>query len=162
MTALWNEPIARALFQAQALATMGLDPDWDAAIAGYFVWDIKARADEEYGPLERESWARQHEKDEAEQRFGKDWRGHPEGRKIWERHLEWGARYDEARTRDFYNPMWAAHRRLVETPSPSLAAVAVKAAIIEWHEVWNDGGLEGDCVSILDADLKRLTIGARQ
>lgn len=157
MTCLHNDPLARSQFHAQAIATMGIDPAWDRAVTNYIACEIRGKADDHYGPDELASHDRQREADDLSQRLGPKWREHPEGVAISEAMTAESRRAEDDRSANFYTPMWESHRQLVAAPAPSLAAVALKAAIIELHEVWIDAVFEGDCIAILDADLARLS-----
>lgn len=162
MTCLHNDPLARSQFHTQAIATMGIDPAWDRAVLNYIAYEIRAKADEHYGPDELASHDRQREADDLSQRLGPKWREHPEGRLISEAMTADSRRAEDDRSTNFYTPMWESCRQLVAVPAPSLAAVAFKAAIIELHEVWIDSLFEGDCIAVLDADLARLTSPGRE
>lgn len=156
MTCPTLDPMARAQFHAQVLATVGVDPEWDKAALNFLSWDLRGRAHGEYGPTELARQERDREKYDIEQRLGVNWRQHPEGKPVWERMLSEGSDFDDDMTKRLYEPMWESHRQLVGAPAPSMAAVIVKAAIIEIHEVWNDGVFARDCAAIIDDDLARL------
>lgn len=154
-----DTPLPTAQFQTMAAATMGLDPAWDRAIANYLAADIKMRAQEIYGPLARqkdddtlEAWA-------MEARHGRKWRDTAEGADVAAQHRRNLVTYDDRMRAEFYEPQWQALRDVVRTPAPSFAAVAWKAALIEWEDLSSDGLLEADCFAILEADLARLTGG---
>jgi len=157
MTEYFNDPAARAGFHAQAIATMGECPAWDAAITAFVTTDIVARAHQEFGPLKRARNDSDLEKDELDQKHGKGWHNLPEHQATWERLCAAGASYDDAISERYYSPMWEAQRRLVLTPAPTLAALVVKAAVMEWHEVWNDSAIEQDGAELLEVEARRLT-----
>lgn len=150
--------IERATFIAQGIATMGVDPKWDAAVTNYITWETRSRVQEEFGPI-----ARRREDDNSlsrdlERKLGKGWRDHPEGRAHVERIYKAGLKDERELLKRFYEPFWEAQRHLVTTPAPSLAAAAFKMLVIQTEDVWLDGTFEGDCVEIIDADLARFAM----
>lgn len=157
MTEYFNDPIARAQIQAPAIATMGDCPAWDAAVTAFVTTDIVARAHQEYGPLKQADGENTIEKDELDRQHGEGWHRRPEHEETWARLCAAGAAFDDALCKQFYTPMWEAQRQLVLTPAPSLAALVVKAAVMEWHEVWNDKNVEQDGAELLEAEARRLT-----
>lgn len=161
MTCLVNHPVTRALFNAQGTATMGLDPEWDRAVTNYIAADVRAKVQEEYGPLARKENDDGLEAIRLAHRLGKGWRETAEGKAAWTRHAANRKAQERDLTDTYYQPLWAAMRELACTPAPSLAAALWKAAVIDLQEVWNDGEFEGDCVALIDADLARFT-GADQ
>lgn len=159
MTDLANDPIGRAQFHAQGLATIGLDPAWDRAVTEYIAADVRSRAHEEFGPLALQ-------KDDADlgtimagMRLGKDWRDTDEGRAIAHRFEDATAAYEASMEKDFYGPLWKAQRDLALAPAPSLPAAVWKAAAISLHEIWNDRTLETDLATVIDVDLARFAGG---
>lgn len=152
----FTDPYIRAQFLAIGGSTMGVDPAWDEAMREFLACDIRARAQEHFGPIIQRQEAHERHQMELEERLGRQWREHPEGRPIWELMQDDGVRGDAEIAERFYKPLWAAQVKLAMTPAPSLAAVVFKAALIEAQEVYNDVGMESDCIALLDADLARL------
>jgi len=159
MTGLANDPIGRAQFHAQGIATMGLDPAWDRAVTAYIAADVRSRAHEEFGPLALRKDGADLETIMAAVRLGKDWRDAKEGIAIARNFDVASAAYEAGMEKDFYGPSWRAQRDLALTPAPSLSAASWKAAAISLHEIWNDRTLEDDLASVIDADLARFTGG---
>lgn len=157
MTEYFNDPAARAQFQAQAISTMGVCPKWDAAITALVTTDIVARAHQEYGPLKRGLNDSDLEKEGLDHKHGAGWHRLPEHQEAWARICAAGAAFDDALCKQFYEPMWEAQRQVVLTPAPTLAALVVKAAVMEWHEVWNDRNVEQDGAELLEAEARRLS-----
>ncbi|MGD9664944.1 MAG: hypothetical protein AB7U34_07040, partial [Novosphingobium sp.] len=59
-------------------------------------------------------------------------------------------------TRRYCEPFWKAANELALVPSPSIAAAAFKAALIERDEVWNDKNFPADAMQVLHDDFARL------
>ena len=155
MICLHNDPVARAQFNAQGLATMGLCPAWDRAVAAYVSADVRSKAQEEFGPLaqKRNSWT--FEQSALVVRLGKDWICHPEGVEADKRRRAEEIAGEAAMMENFYQPLWEAVYSLALVPAPSLSAAVFKAAVIEIHEIWNDGAFKADCNALIDADFAR-------
>jgi len=158
MTCLYNDPVARAQFHAQGLATMGLDASWDSAVTAYIAADIRAVAHAEFGPLALEKEAADLERIRASSEYGNGWRETEEGGAIARRYGEAIDALAAAMLEGFYRPLWAAQRALALAPAPSLAAAVWKAAAISLHESWNDPTLEVNLAEAIDADLDRVAV----
>lgn len=156
MSANWKDTVLHAQFNVQGLATMGVCPAWDSAMHNLIAADVLSRAHEQFGPLELARNARERDVMLMEQRLGKYWREHPEGKPVWDRLCELGTEDDRQMTERFYNALWDAQRQLALTPAPTLAAALYKAVVIEMHDVWNDAHLDADCIELLAADLARV------
>jgi hypothetical protein len=155
----WKETVLHAQFDALGLATMGVCPEWDRAVHNLIAADVLSRVHDEFGPLALSLADGEVERGDMKQRFGDNWRHHPEGKAIWERLQAADDDRNEAMTERFYRPLWDAQRQLARTPAPTLAAVVYKAAVVEMHDVWNDAQLGGDCIAIIEADLARIAVG---
>ncbi|MDE2597020.1 MAG: hypothetical protein KGL44_09095 [Sphingomonadales bacterium] len=147
----------RAAFTAQALATMGADPEWDRALTKFLTCEARARAQEEYG-----EWAQRNEAIVRsfallEHRFGKDWKRHPDAA-AEAAQLNADSRASDDRLQvGYFAPFWASQQELMTTPAPTLAAALFKAAMIELHDVWNAGEDDLAGFAIIEADLSRFT-----
>jgi len=159
-TCLYNDPVARAQFHAQGLATVGLDPAWDAAVTAYIAADVRTEAYAEFGPLALEKEAADLDCSHAGFEYGKNWRDTAEGRAIAGRYEEASDALEAAMLERFYRPLWAAQRTLALTPAPSLAATVWKAAAIKLHESWNDPTLERNLAEAIGADLDRVAVAS--
>lgn len=159
MTCLFNDSIGHALFHAQGIATMGLDPAWDRAVSAYIAADVRSRAHEEFGPLAHRKSDADLDTIYAEMRLGKDWRNTDEGLAIARSFDDASAAYEAGMEKDFYSPLWKAQRDLALTPAPSLLAAVWKAAAISLHEIWNDRTLDTCLASAIDAELARFAGG---
>lgn len=157
MSTSWTDTVMHAQFNAQGLATMGVDPQWDRAVHNLVSADVLARAHEHFGPLELKRNEGQLQAMEAEHRLGKNWREHPEGKPFWETLCDEGTVNDQQMTELYYNALWEAQRQLALTPAPTLAAALFKAAVIEMNDVWNDSQIDADCIELIEADLARLS-----
>jgi len=158
MTCLYNDPIGRAQFHAQGLATLGLDPAWDAAVTAYIAVDVRTQAYAEFGPPALQKEAADLDRSRAEFEYGKSWRDTDEGRAIACRYDEATDAFEAAMLEGFYRPLWAAQRALALTHAPSLAAAVWKAAAISLHESWNDPTLEVNLAKAIDTDLERVAV----
>lgn len=150
-------PLPLAQFHTMASATMGVCPAWDQAIANYLAADIRMRVQEVCGPLGQKMEASDGEAEAMQARYGPGWHNRPECTDFVAQHRRNVVAYEEGLREGFYEPQWQALRDVVRTPAPSFAAVAWKAALIEWEDMASDGLLEADCFTIVDADLARLT-----
>ena len=150
--------IQRAAFLAQATATMGIDPKWDAAVVNYVSWNVRANAQEEFGRSALQGADDERMKLDMEKRLGKEWRKHPEGQPIWDRMVAEGGAHDRMMIEKFYEPLWIATRELAAVPAPSFGAAIFKALLIEQEDLYNDGAFKLDCIELIDADLARFAM----
>jgi len=160
MSRLYNDPVARAQFHAQGLATLGLDMAWDDAVTAYIAADVRTEAHAEFTPLALAKETADLDRIRAGSEYGEGWRNTDGGRTIARRYDEAIDALEAAMLEGFYRPLWAAQRALALTPAPSLAATAWKAAAISLHESWNDPTLEVNLAEAIDADLARVAVAS--
>ena len=140
----------------QALATMGVDPAWDAKVAEYLACSTMARANIEWGPHARREDDRKRRQFELKAKFGKGYAKHPDAQREVVALYKAGVADEDVMSERYYVPWWRAGRELAATPAPTIAAAALKALLIEMDELWNDSEMRGDCFDILEADFARL------
>jgi len=145
------------VYTAQALATLGGSPEWDAAVTKMLATQSLCRADENYGVKakadEEAGWVKIH----LEDRYGKEWKHHPEASSEVAVLQRSGEQADATFHEKYTKPYWAAMRALAHTPAPTLAAACFKQSVIQHDEVWNDSDMKGDCMELVTADFARLT-----
>lgn len=148
--------IVRSAYTTQALATMGADPAWDAALTTYLRATALAEADLGFGAFAKADEQNALEMMAIEETFGKGWRQLAEA--VDARNVAF-AKVEQAecqRDRDFLEPLWASQRALVKVPAPTFAAALFKANFIETDEAWNDNRLGIDAFEVIAADFARL------
>lgn len=158
-----NDPMARMAFLLQAEATITDDfPDisgcrsaWNFAIRQFIAADLRARAQDEFGPHELARQDRDAVECLLKVKHGTKWAETAEGKLITDRHRAAMNASDQFLSEHFYEPHHIACRLVAMTPAPTLAAAIVKAAIVEIHETWHDPEMTGDTLAILDADIER-------
>ena len=135
----------RSAVTTQALATMGVDPEWDRLLTKYLATEALLFADEQFGELNNagDKYALEEIRNpEPSPRLSKAFD------ELDDAQAAWSKRYCE--------PFWKAGRQLAKYPAPTLAAALFKVAAIGQHEIWNDSDLIGDCMQIVTEDMARL------
>lgn len=149
--------ITRRLASHQAaLATTGIDPDWDKALHAYLRADIMQHADLEFGQVAQANERRFRDKVEIEAKYGKDWKANTEAQAAEKASYERTKAADDHWANGLCSAFWRAGRELALTPAPSMAAVAFKASMIEADDLNNDIDFPANCMRILQADFIRL------
>lgn len=146
----------RATLTAQALATMGVDPTWDRCVTALLAAEVRAWAQEEYGEIAERRNELDTERLTLEAKHGKGLLyNHSATGSALSRIAVAEAACDEDMSNGFYAPLWQAQRDLAMTPAPTLGAALYKASMISLHDVWNDPGMDGHCIEIIDQDLAK-------
>ncbi len=146
----------RSSYVAQALATMGVDPEWDKRLTAYLTAECLAFADLEFGvmadALEKEARARVH----IQMEFGKNFAQNPEAvARYKEAQRETGV-VEKARTSQYLTPYWAAAKDLMHTPAPTLAAALFKSNMIFKEDLFCEPGIGQLAMGVLASDFHRL------
>lgn len=156
MTSAVETIAQRSAYVAQALATMGADPEWDRRLTVYLTAECLSFADMEFGvmadALEKEARARIH----LQAEFGKHFAQNPEASaRFKEAQRETGIA-DEARASQYLKPHWAAAKDLMHTPAPTLAAALFKSNMIAREELFCEAGIGPLAMGVLASDFHRL------
>jgi len=150
----------RSTLTTQALATMGVDPAWDAKVANYLACSSLSRADVEWGPNARAEEVRALRRYELKAKYGKDYAKNSDAKREAEAMQRASEADADVLSERRYRPMWRAACELAATPAPTIAAAVFKSLLIEIDECWNDSEMRGDCFDIVESDFARLVGGA--
>lgn len=145
----------RAAYTAQAFATMGACPIWDAALADYLRKEALDFSDYEFGRYaaarEESGWAACR----LERKFGKAWKKNEEAQREWEPIDAKFRKDEEAYFDTFSDPLAVAAQALVDTPAPTLAATLFKVQVISRQELNVDIDIGVACMDTVAGDMAR-------
>jgi hypothetical protein len=148
----------RAAYNSLAVATLGSNPAWDAALTNFMATNCLQNADLDHGALSRANEQSALERMRLESLYGRNWRDDPRAKQANARLIEADRVADDAYHKQFTEPFWQAIRDLVLVPAPTIAAAVFKADLIHAEEAWNDSALDADCMQIIVDDFARLTV----
>lgn len=144
--------------QASATAAVDLTTDraeWDRCMADYLRCDLLVRADSEYGPFAAAMAAHTACARQLKADYGPAFRDQPEAIAKFRESLAKVREAEEAQLA-LLEPLWMAHRALLNTPAPDIAAAMFKHELIVREDINCDGELDRDPFDILAADIARL------
>jgi hypothetical protein len=151
----------RGAFTMQALATMGVDPEWDRKLSAYLRAEALQFADEKWGVYSEANDAYSRELTVLEQRHGQSPRT-PQIKALFASANSDLERAYEAWATQYFRPFLQAAWDLAACPSPSLAAALFKVELIHRDEIWNDSDFEGDAMAIVATEMSDLArVGGR-
>lgn len=146
----------RAVIATQALATMGVDPEWDRKLAAYLRADALQFADSEFGAFYKASEEYSWRKISLKNGFEPAAKGSEESKVVAAEIVAAHKIAEELWYENYTKSFWEAGRELVKTPAPTLAAALFKVHVAYAEEVWNDIDMDGDVMAIVSADMARL------
>lgn len=146
----------RAAYTAQALATMGSCPIWDAALADYLRKEALDFADYEFGKMNVARETAGLEELRLAEKYGKCWLRNAEARAEWQPSFEVLMRAEDEYRDNFSEPHWDAARRLMEANAPTLAAALFKVMMIQREELEREGEVDERCMAFVIDDMARI------
>jgi hypothetical protein len=145
----------RSAFTTQALATMGVDPEWDRCLADYLRLEALQMTDMECGAYAAAKEKALVEEYLLHERNGDGCRTRPEFkhdcRQIFEKDDAAYVIWSEA----YADPYFQASRDLAQTPAPTLAAALFKVVMICREDLGNDTAMTRNAMEIVAEDLNR-------
>lgn len=154
MSALDNS-IYRASMTSRALSTLGDCAVWDAAVQEFLRRYALSQASDEFGPMSKANEAHSRAAMQLQAKYGRGWRTNQEAVDIFAPANAALHIAEDTQSRTYYDPMWAAGRKLAHTKPPTLNAALFKAELIDSEEIWNDTKLGRDAFDIVAEDMAR-------
>ncbi|MGZ5782839.1 MAG: hypothetical protein ACXWI3_05680 [Croceibacterium sp.] len=146
----------RRSFLTQALPLLSTgDVGWDNRLAGYLRLEALAYADIQFGAYREFDDADAMERILLEEKYGRNWRNHPEAAVRVEALSAAMIAAERKREVGFLEPHWSAARSLAVTPAPSLAAALLKVELIDFEDLGRDGLMPRDAWEVVAEDMDR-------
>lgn len=148
----------RSVFATQALATMGVDPEWDRKLSAYLRLDTLQHADAEFGANAAANERFTLDGMLLESKYGENYRVRPECRQIVHEGDEVYNAAEKAWQTKFLEPFWQATHELALTPAPTLAAALLKVAMIDREDLGRVN-MPRDLMEVVTEDMNRVAEG---
>lgn len=145
--------------RAMEISGTALDPirqEWNSALAEYFAAEALASADALFGAYWKAGACHDDLTAEIEAEFGRAWRSVPEAKARADAAFDVYEAALAKREAEFLIPLWAAEKRLSETPAPDMQAVAFKIEFIRRHKLMQDVTFTARAFELIREDLARL------
>ena len=146
----------RSAYVAQALGTMGADPEWDKRLTAYLTTECLAFADMEFGVMADALEKQARAKVDIEIDFGKNFAQHPEAVARFDEVQRETGNAEQARVTQYLKPYWDAASNLMHTPAPTLAAALFKSNMIFKEDLFCEAGVGPLAMGAVAADFHRL------
>jgi len=151
----------RAAFTTQALATMGVDPEWDRKVADYLRLEALQFAHSTFGPLDIANDELLGVTLSLENKFGKNFRRIPQAAAAYDAACEAFQVPEKEWTERYLHPYWDATDELAAAPAPTLAAALFKVQMIYWEDLNIRTDVGDKVFGYVEADMTRLTHAER-
>lgn len=146
----------RSSYVAQALATMGVDPEWDKRLTAYLTAECLAFSDLEFGVAAEGFEKFQRSKMHIESEFGKNFAQNPHAKALFSEAMREVSTVEDARIQQYLTPYWATAKDLMHTPAPTLAAALFKSNMIFKEDLFCEAGIGPLAMGVLASDFHRL------
>jgi hypothetical protein len=146
----------RSAYMTQALATMGVDPEWDKRLTAYLTTECLMFSDVEFGVMAdaNELWSRT--KVQLQLRFGENFSQNAGAKaRLDEVRRETDA-VNEVWAEKYCKPHWTAANDLLHTPAPTLAAALFKSNMIFMEDLYCEPDTRSQAMVVLAGDFHRL------